>query len=272
MDWIVPHVVRAGISPGSYVLLACAATLLIGVSKGGFGGGVGVLATPLFLIALPGNVTLSLVLPLLIVCDVFTWGHFPRDWHPRSYWSLGSGTAIGLMLGLFALLWFAREDVDGDRWIRLIVGCVSLTFCVVQGYRVLRRRPGRFRPGIGAGAAMGVVCGFTTMVAHAAGVFVDMYLLALRLDKRAFVGTCARYYLTFNLLKVPLYLLAGALAQEDYITFQTLKWDLWLFPLCPLGVALGAWLNRRMSGKTFTLIIYFALAATGAKLLWETLG
>ncbi len=268
MSWIVPDVLREGVSPGLYMVIAASACLLIGVAKGGFGGGIAALATPLLLIALPGHVTLSMILPWLIVCDIFTWRNFPGEWHARSYWTLAGGTFIGLGFGLAALLYFVREDVDGDRWIKIAVGTVSLAFSVLETRRHLRKKKvSHFKPGFRIGTLTGVLCGFTTVVTHAAGVFLNIYLLTQRLDRRVFVGTCARYYLTFNLIKIPVYLLAGVLAQQSYITFETLKWNLWLFPLCPVGVAFGAWLNRRISPQGFNLVICLFLAIAGIKLI-----
>lgn len=270
MDWIVPDGVTA--PAWVYMLVAAAATLIVGVGKGGFGGGVGVIATPLFLLVLPGHVALSLMLPLMIACDVFTLRHFPRDWDSRSFALIAGGTVIGLGIGLYLLVLFAREGVDGDRWIRLAVGGVSLLFCALKAWRAVRgERQGRFTPGLGVGTATGVLCGITTMVAHAAGLLVSMFLLAQRLEKRRFVGTCARYYLLFNTVKVPLYMLATALADKEYITLKTVRWDLWLLPLCPLGVALGAWLNTRISARGFTLVVYVLLALTGLQMVWRAL-
>ena len=270
MSWIIPDGVE--VAPGVYMLTVVAAVLLIGFSKGGFGGGVGVLATPLFLLVLPFNTALSMILPLLIVCDIFTLRHFPRDWHPRSFWLIAGGTIVGLVIGVFALRYFAREDVDGERWVKLIVAVTALLFCGIQAVRAIRKKASLpFKPGIVVGTVTGVICGITTMIAHAAGAVVNMFLVAQRLEPRKFVGTCARYYLTFNSTKVPLYLLLTAASDKPYITWQTLKWDLWLVPFCPIGVAVGAWLNKRMSGRVFTLLIYVFLGITGLKMLSDAL-
>jgi uncharacterized protein len=269
IGWIVPDC--ALVAPWPYVLVTGGATLLIGIGKGGFGG-VGVLATPLMLLVLPGPVALSMTLPLLIVCDAFTLRHFPHDWHPRSFWLIAGGTVVGLGLGLYLLLFFSRGDIDGDRWIRLMVGVIALAFCLLRLSQWVRKSEARaFQPGWGIGTLTGLLCGITTMVAHAAGVLVNMFLLSQRLEQRKFVGTCARYYLTFNTLKLPLYVLATALGEKKYLTWQTFAWDLWLIPLCPVGVALGAWLNSRISGKFFNIFIYTLLGLTGLKMVWSSL-
>ncbi len=273
MNWIVPDCVE--VAPWQYLLTAAAATLITGLSKAGFGGGLGVISTPLLLLVLPANVAISMMLPLLIVCDLLTLRHFPHEWDPASFRGIAVGTSLGLVCGFGLLLYFAREGVDGERGIRLIVGCVSILFVALKLGRLRRRgvAPGTESPVPASvlGTPLGLVAGTVTMVAHAAGPVVDIYLLLRRLDRRRFVGTAARYYLTFNTCKIPLYLLASLVAERDYITWSTLRWDLWLLPLCPVGVAAGAWLNRRLTGRAFTLIIYVLLFVTGVRMLAKAL-
>jgi uncharacterized protein len=272
MNWIVPE--GALVSPLTYILVALAATLLIGFSKGGFGGGVGVLATPLLLLVLPGNIALSLLLPLLIVCDIATLRHFPRNWGSKSYKLLLPGTLVGLFGGLAFLVWFADAE-NGERAIRLIIGIVALGFVALKiagpRLRVFITREVREHqpPGWKTGVIAGLIAGFTTMVAHAAGAIVNMFLLSQKLDPQKFVGTCARFFLTVNASKIPLYVLASFISEKEFMTWQTLKWDLWLVPVCPIGVALGAWLNKRLDAKIFTLIIYILLAITGIKMIFS---
>ena len=271
-DWIVPT--PCLVDSGSlYVFIALCATFLIGVSKGGFGAGTGLLATPLLLMVLPGNVALSVQLPILIACDAFTLRHFPRDWERRSLLLLIPGTILGLGIGLGALLWFARENVNGDPWIRLVVGIVALAFCVLQWIPSRNGSNSLFRPGPRLGHLVGLLSGFTTMVAHAAGPLVTMFLLPQGLDRKRFVGTCARYFLGLNISKLPLYFLATFLASKThYLTRQTLLWDLWLLPFCPIAVALGAWLNRRVSARVFTIVIYVFLFITGLQMIVKSVG
>src|SRR5690348_6406373 len=62
-----------GVSPSQYYLCVGAAVLIMGVSKAGFGGGVGILSIPLMAIGMGADGTtqmMGVMLPVLIACDV----------------------------------------------------------------------------------------------------------------------------------------------------------------------------------------------------------
>ena len=56
---------------------------LIGLSKGGFGGTMGALATPLLALALPANQVVGLLLPILMIADVFAVTSHWKRWERR---------------------------------------------------------------------------------------------------------------------------------------------------------------------------------------------
>ncbi|MFQ6048869.1 MAG: TSUP family transporter [Phycisphaerae bacterium] len=181
-------------------------------------------------------------------------------------WLLGPWTLGGIIIGrsLFGL-------VDG-RWIKLIVGSLGLAFVALQAarahlvrYSLTRPRP--WQPRWYHAAPFGLAAGVSTALAHAAGGIVTMFLLPQRLQPRDFVGTCARYYLIFKSLKVPIFLAGPA----PLITAATLKAGLWLVPLAPLGVWAGARLNRQLSGRTFNALIYLILTAASLSLVLRNL-
>lgn len=270
-EWFLPDGLRA--TPLLYVLAAMGAVFLTGFSKGGFGGGLGVISTPLLLLVLPGPVAVSMMLPLLIVCDFFTLRQFPTHWDRPSFRWLATGAGLGLFAGFGILLLIGREGVDADRWIRLMVGVIALGFCLLQLARgLLVARAQRQAPvGRRTGWGMGLLAGVTTMVAHAAGPVANMFFLLRRLDRQTFVGTSARYFLLVNCVKIPFFVAASMLAERSYLTLDTLRWGLWLIPLCPISVALGAWLNRRMDGTVFTRIIYGLLFVTGLNMIVQAI-
>ncbi len=271
VDFFQPDCIRT--TPLVYLLATMTAVFLTGFSKGGFGGGLGVVSTPILLMVLPGPVAVSMMLPLLIVCDIFTLRQFPVQWDRESFKFLVTGASVGILLGFGMLIVLGRENVNADRWIRLMVGVVSLGFCLLQVVRGSLAAHAARRPPVGAktGWGLGILAGITTMIAHAAGPVVNMFFLLRHLDRQRFVGTSARYYLLMNSVKVPFFLAASLLAERSYMTVETVRWGLWLMPLCPLSVALGAWLNRRLSGVLFTRIIYVLLFVAGVHMVIQAI-
>ena len=84
---------------------ACAmcAVLLMGVAKAGFGGGIGIIATPLLALAMPVADAAALMLPLLIACDVFAIRHYRENYDRKSIKRLLPGACIGIGAGAFFL-------------------------------------------------------------------------------------------------------------------------------------------------------------------------
>ena len=277
--WLIPEAAR--VSPPLYLLTVSAAVLLTGFSKGGFGGGLGILATPLFMQVLPARLALAMMLPVLIVCDLFTLRHFPREWDPTSFRRIAGGMIVGLIIGTLLLILLGSIGATGDRILKLAVGGLSLAFCLLKFSEPLWKKRSLpteqkaddappSRPGWAIGTFLGILGGMATMLAHAAGQIVGVHFLSHRLPPGRFVGTTARFYLIFNTLKIPFFLLAGALSREPYLTLDTLRWNLWMFPIGGAGVAAGAWLNRRMNATLFTWVVYALLFVTGLRMVFST--
>jgi len=262
MDWLVPTEPQAPLV--GYMIVAAAAMLLTGLAKGGFGG-LGILAVPLMMQVMDGRIVLGMWLPLLLVCDMFTLPHYPKQCHWRLIGILAPWTLVGIAIGYMLL------GVVSDRALKILVGALAVGFVALeiarwQVNRWMRRRPAPWRPGWLAGVPFGLGAGMATILSHAAGPIVTMFLVPQRLDQRFFVGTCARYFLIVNAVKVP-FLVHGA-----FITPATLKASIWLLPLAPVGVWLGAALNRRLTGRSFHGIILVLLALTGLRLVLTNVG
>lgn len=80
--------------------LAC---LLIGISKGGLGGGLGGLVTPLMALFIPINDALGMMLPVLMIGDVFAVGVHWRGWNSKLLWALLGGGLAGVSLGMLLI-------------------------------------------------------------------------------------------------------------------------------------------------------------------------
>ena len=252
------------------MLIASLAVLFIGVSKSGFGGGIGILGTPLFIIIMPGSMALSVMLPILLTCDAFTVRQFPKTWHRESFRALFPWNFTGLFLGLAALVLISRQGLKADLWIRLVVGLVVFAFPLIAILGKKRSTTVAAPPPLWLSAATGLLCGVTTMIAHAAGVILNLYLLRVKMSPQEFVGTTGRFYLTFNSLKIPFYIAATFLAHKAFLTPHNAFYCLWLLPLCPLGVAMGAWLNRRFTTRRFETAVRVLLVVSGAFMSWDS--
>ena len=113
---------------------------------------------------------------------------------------------------------------------------------------------------------MGTLAGATTMLSNAAGPIVTVYLLAMALPKREFLGTGAWFYLTVNVLKVPFS------ASLGLITPATLTMNAAAIPVVLAGGLLGIQLIKRIPERAFRIAMRpLAVAAAVRLALWALL-
>jgi len=82
--------------PTVFWLAATAAVLLVGISKGGFGSGIGVAATPLIALTISAAEAAALLLPLLLVADSFAIRHYFWRFDKRNLFHLLIGALAGI--------------------------------------------------------------------------------------------------------------------------------------------------------------------------------
>ena len=131
-----------------YVLwwsLALFAIFLIGVTKSGFGSGVGLMIVPMTAIAMthiPGRgeqSALGLLLPLLIVGDVLAAWQYRHVFSLKIVKKLLPGTIVGLILGGLVLWWFHnRPPALAALLIRLEIGLESVLLVGLHWWRTSR--------------------------------------------------------------------------------------------------------------------------------------
>jgi uncharacterized protein len=152
-----------------------------------------------------------------------------------------------------------------ELFLQISVAVIAVTFVILQLRTPKDDSRPPWRPGWAVHIPVGLICGVTTTIAHAAGPIVNMYLLPQKLDRGAFVGTCGRLFVIFNTLKIPFMVSVGL------ISWHTMRYAVWMMVIAPAGVALGAWLNRRLSPLWFTRIVYVSLILAAGKLLVDAL-
>jgi hypothetical protein len=248
--------------PWIFLLVAVSCVLLIGVAKAGLGGGVGVLATPLMSLVVSPLVAAGFLLPLLCACDAFSIWHYRRTYDRRSLFMLVPGAVVGIALGSLFLSLFKDQTERAERGLRLAIGILAIVFVLYQlGRGWLTQRMATTAPRRSVGHALGTVAGFASMLAHAGGPPVTMFLLNLGLDRRVFVGTTVWFFTIANYVKLAPYWWLGM------IDAASLPLSAMLLPLVPVGVWLGIWLNRRMAQRWFERVVYTLLMLTGLQLV-----
>ncbi len=244
------------ISDPWFYALAVPAVLLFGISKGGFGGGFGVIAVPLMALAISPVQAAAILLPILCLMDLFSLWAFRGKWLISEIRLLVPASLLGIGIGtvLFGYM--------SPALIRLMLGVVAITFTLhywAQQYLGSGKQQAHFPPAVGVVAA--TIAGFTSFIAHAGGPPLNMYLLRRGLDRTLFAGTAVFFFTVVNYVKLVPYAWLG---QFDASNLGT---SLVLSPLAPIGIGVGFWLHRRVTDRFFFLLVYGALLLVGVKLI-----
>jgi uncharacterized membrane protein YfcA len=237
---------------------AVVAVLLVGVSKGGFGSGIGVAATPIIALTISAADAAALLLPLLIVADTFAVRQYYQRFDKSNLIQLTIGALIGIAVGWFYFGYFSHNE----RILKLGIGLLALAFVIFQlGRTILMGALVKRKPRKSEGVFWGMLAGFVSTLAHVGSPPVLIHLLPQKLARDIYVGTMVLFFMIMNVVKLAPY------AQLGLLRIGNLAAILLLSPLAYAGVKLGVMLNRRFSDLWFNRVIYCALALTAVQLI-----
>lgn len=246
------------LSDPSFYMVAIPAVILVGLSKGGFGGSVGFVGVPLMALVMPPVQAAAILLPILCLMDVVSLWTWRGIYDRKTLAIMLPGSLVGIGLG-----WLAAALVTADM-IRFLVGAVAIAFVGRWIWQQFRHGSGyAAKPNRIAGAFWGLVAGFTSFVAHVGGPPFQAYALPLRLDPRVYTGTSAIFFAITNAVKLVPYF---ALGQFDAANLTA---SVALMPIAPLATLAGAWLVRRMRPEVFYPFTYATVGIVALKLLWD---
>jgi uncharacterized membrane protein YfcA len=237
---------------------AIPAVLLYGISKGGFGGGLGVIAVPLMALIISPVQAAAILLPVLCVMDLVALWKFRGRWIWPELRILLPASLIGILIGTLLF------EYMSDSLIRLIVGVVAVSF--TAHYWISKRRSGN--EGLADfprsfGVIGGSVAGFTSFVAHSGGPPLNMYLLRRPLGRTDFAATAVVFFAVVNYVKLAPYAWLGQFDADNLATSAV------LMILAPIGVLTGVWLHKRVSDHIFFMFVYVLLFVIGLKLVYD---
>ena len=187
-----------------FLAVAALAVILVGLSKGGLGGSMGMVGVPLMALVISPVQAAAILLPILIVMDLvslWTW----RGVYDRGILaSMLPGAMAGIGIG-----WLTAALVTPDM-VRLIVGVVAVAFVGRAVWLHFRHGVDHIaRPNRAAAGFWGTVAGFTSFVAHVGGPPYQVYTLPLKMDPKLFTGTSVVFFAVTNAVKLVPYFALG---------------------------------------------------------------
>lgn len=241
-----------------FYVVAIPAVFLFGISKGGFGGGLGAAAVPLMALAISPVQAAAILLPILCVMDIVAVWKFRGKWVWPELLILVPASLLGILVGTLLFGYMSAAVV------KLIIGSVAITFTLHfwiskrrSGETALQDYPRSY------GWLGGSIAGFTSFVAHSGGPPISMYLLRRPLDRSQFAATAIVFFAIVNYVKLLPYAWLGQLNSDNLATSAA------LVILAPVGVLTGAWLHKRVSEALFFALMYVLLFAVGVKLVFD---
>ena len=245
------------VDPAFYAA-AVLAVLIVGMAKGGFGGGIAVVGVPLMAMVVSPFQAAAVMLPILMVMDILALRAYWGRWDRNNLRILLPAAMIGTALGFLT-----ARAVSADG-LRVLVAMVALAYAL----QYFRRRPahGTRAPLRGPGLFWGATAGFTSFSIHAGGPPLQAFLLPQRMHRTTFQATSVLFFFVVNWSKVGPYYWLGQWTADNLLT------SLVLLPLAPVGVSLGRYLHDRVDDEVFFRVVHASLFLIGVKLLFDAAG
>ena len=242
----------------AFFICAILSVIVVGISKSGFGAGLGVLSLPLMASQSTLNEALAVLLPLLIAIDLVGIRRFLKNANWRILKLILPAAFFGMLLGMIFF------TVITPKALTLFVGVFIMLFLIqmlVTSHFDLRDA----KPYPWLGRFMGITSGFTSFVAHNGGPPITIFMLRENLLPMVYTSTLGVFFAFINFGKL------GPYAYLDLLHFKQLATSAILLPCVPVGVYLGFYLAEKISVKWYYRIVQFFLLVASVKLIADGL-
>lgn len=236
------------------VWLAVHGAGLVGLGLSNITGiGAALVLVPVLTLAVGAQSAVALMAPVLLCNSAVKWWVF-RHQVDRSTLKVLLGTALPS-----AVVGAACSSMVPNGVLGRVMGVTILTFVVVQW----RGRATALHLGTTGVAVMGTVTGLISGLTSAGGPTTSMALQARGLTKEALIGTGAVVGVALQLVKMPVYGLAGTLNAQQAPLVLTLG-------VCAAAAGLvGRKVVAGMDVRTFQRVLLTALAVLGVVMLLQ---
>ena len=241
-----------------FFVCAVASVIIVGISKSGFGAGLGVLSLPLMASQSSINEALAILLPLLIAIDLVGLRRFIRNANWRILKLIIPPAVIGLLLGM---IFFTAIT---PKVLTLSIGIFTLLF-LIQNLAMSKMDMKETKSYPWLGRVMGLTSGFTAFVAHIGGPPITVYMLREKLLPMVYTSTLGVFFTILNFGKI------GPYAYLNLLNYEQLATSIILLPCVPIGVYFGFYLAKRISMKWYYRTVRFFLLVASIKLIADGL-
>ena len=237
-------------------MIAFSAALLLGIAKSGIKGLAILIVTGLALVYGAKEST-GILMPLLICGDILAVIYYKR--HVKWIYLIKllpwmvAGVLVGVVLG---------KDLPEDLFKSGMA--VIILISVAMMYYWERKKNRKVPNHLSFAALMGMMAGFTTMVGNLAGVFSNIYFLAIKLPKNEFIGTAAWLFFIINLFKVPFHIWSWGTINPA--SFQI---SLGLIPAVILGFMFGVSIVKKIKNDRYRQLILLLTGLGGLTIFFQ---
>lgn len=246
------HVFNLSLGQWFWVIIAA---FLIGFSKTGISGFI-MPVVPIFASVFGGKESTGIVLPILLVGDVFALYYYKRHAEWSDIKRLLPWALVGLILGAIV------GNCINDKQFKTIISVMVIICLIILVYIEKKGEEFKVPKRTWFYALTGMISGFASMIGNAAGPIFSIYLLAMDFKKNGYMGTTSWFFFIINLIKLPLQILFW-----NNISLKTGALAIALMPAIALGALLGAIIIRRLNEKPFRYIIIAMTALAAVRLL-----
>ena len=230
------------LSPFGWILFALCG-LLLGMSKTGLSG-AGLMVVPIMAGIFGGRESVGIVLPMLIVADVFAVTYYNR----HANWNYVIKLVPWALTGIIAGLIFGN-NINDDTF-KEAIAILVIVGIVLMVWQDLSRKKINIPDKLWFAALLGILGGFTSMVGNAAGPIFALYLLSMRLPKNNFIGTGAWFFFILNLMKIPFHIFVWHTVQWDSLALNLIS-----VPAIVLGAFIGVIAVKWIPEKGYRIFI-----------------
>ncbi len=236
--------------------MAATAAFLMGISKAGLKG-LSIFNVTLMALAFGARESTGLIIPLLLVGDVFAVVYYNR----HTQWSYIIKFLPWMVLGILIGVFIGKDLPEKEFKLSMVVVIfISLAVLVWWDKRKSQAIPKHWL----FSGSIGIVAGICTMIGNLAGAFTNIFFLAMRLPKNEFVGTAAWLFLITNLFKLPFHIFVW-----KTISTESLLINLKLLPSILLGLFAGVAIVKLINDKNYKRFILIVTAVGAIAILFK---